>query len=1090
MRVSFVCWLNLVIGFTLHIHSELYATSFINQQVKKLDDLMMAYEWKAAIKLCDSVLTQNVKNQEINAQFALRKGILEFETGDIDKSSEIVNQYRNLEKRPCFQEDSILPLYYYLKGLIESFDMKYSSALQTFNKALNCIKNDQANAFIEFNIFKACGQIYQEMKNYSEARLNYEKAERKLAFYTKYIDFNKIAIDVLRGVSYMLEYKNDLAANLFNKCQMDLLKLGNPRHPSLTETYFQIIKYRLSNDNVQHVDILLNTVSDILDSYYYANNYRYLILDYYRGQYHGIVYDYVKASAYFQHVYNTISKYNYKRLNNYKFNTMQWMVYIAEKRNELQSALELNSDAIRFAHQAGLSPCYNYMETGYIYEKMNKIEDAVRYYQKAYSCTKTNPEFENRLIPCQTNLWLGKIYLKRNNISKAIYYLTEAARANQPDDIFDRQLVYVNLAKCFLKQKNYKAALDTLQSALIFSTSGFNNKSIYSNPEFSHINVYISINSVLNFKAFCLYYYYHDVSHNLADLEFSALTYQLSARLLEKKLASIDNELSELEYIESCKTTFNNTVELSHDVFEVTRNTDFALKSFEYAEKSKMLVLLMNQRKMNAKKYAGIPDSLIQLETKLRNEISQKSFSQFQKNEKSIPLQVSAHGYNQQLVKLYTQYDELQKTFEKNFPTYFNLKYNLEISPVKEIQQLLKPDQAILEYVITYRELYTFAITKDKLHIAVQSVDSSFTESIHRIRDFLSKNPLMLQGKKPKPTYTDDAYYLYKILIAPFSSIIKGKSLIIIPDEDLNLIPFEVLLTQPVQTTRDINYISLPYLAKQYPVSYAYSATLLKSNLQYKPKSHEKYIAAFFPDYSTYRTQGKSAEVGRFHDIMPLQATQDEIVFFRKLRRVIIFKDKKADESSFKKYAGKYSIVHISGHTIIDADNPQFSCLLFTRQNKAEDGILYSYEIYNNELNTQMLVLSSCNTGFGKMRKGEGLISLGRSFFYAGVRSLIITQWPVADKSSARLTSNLYSLMLKGETKDKALQKAKLKFLEQSDPLLSHPYFWSGYILMGDTDEIKYYRLMPVFYILSVLIIAGTLYFVVYKRKRAMVRGD
>jgi CHAT domain-containing protein/tetratricopeptide (TPR) repeat protein len=1077
----------MAIGIACNLNIKVVVAAPIDQQVKQIDELIFSCDWKTAAALCDTVLSINSNNYLVLSQFALRKGIIAFESGDIDKSREILHHFRNLENKPFNQGNEILYLYYYLKGRHEAFDLKFERAVQSLNKALTFLENKNAGDFYAFSIYKDLGQVYAELKKFSEARLYYEKAEKWLKMFSKNDNFYQISLDALKGSSYYYENKINLAANFFDQCHKKLMQLGMPKHPALTDAYFQIINYGILNNNIHDMDIFLYLLSDILFKYYFTNDYHYVVLDYYRGQYYSIIYDYEKAITYFQRVNDNAPMHQY--FNVYRFLSTQWLAYIARIRKEWQKAIELNAKAIELSEQAGHSACYNYKETGLIYDMLNNPEKATAYYKQAYSCAKSNPKFENRFVISQTYLELGKLYLKRNDINNAIFYLNEAIIENRKiHDVFSKQLIYTNLGRCLIKLKKYKAALDTLQSALIFSTNGFKDKSIYANPDLSNINAYETINNVLNLKAYCLYYYYHDITHNPRDLECSALTYQLSAKLLEKKLASINNELSELEYVEKCKITFNNVVELSNDVFKITRNPLFALQSFTYAEKSKMLVLLLNQHKMNAKQYAGIPDSLINIEKSIRNEISKISYMLNQHEEKGFSPEKTTSTENTQLADLYTQYDALQKTFEEKYPAYFNLKYNFEIAPVNEIQQFLKPDQVILEYAITNKELYTFALSREKLYIYVQSIDSGFHNAIHHVRNYLSHNPLIHQNKSLNKNYADDAFYLYKILIYPFSSIISGKSLIIIPDEDLNLIPFEVLLTKPVKKNEYNNFQKLAYLIKSYPVSYAYSATLLKSSLQSKKAVRRNRIAAFFPDYSAYKQEASAEEINRYNDLMPLEATQDEIDFFRKFRRAKIFSDNQSDETSFKKHAGKFGIIHISGHTIIDEDNSQFSCLLFTRQNTTEDGILYSYEIYNNKLNAQMLVLSGCNTGFGKMRKGEGLISLGRSFFYAGVRSLIITQWPVADKSSAMLTSNLYSLLFRGEPKDRALQKAKLRFLEQADPLLCHPYFWSGYILMGDTEKIKCNNIKSAVYLSSFLLVVGIIFFSLL-RKRKVIKG-
>jgi hypothetical protein len=104
--------------------------------------------------------------------------------------------------------------------------------------------------------------------------------------------------------------------------------------------------------------------------------------------------------------------------------------------------------------------------------------------------------------------------------------------------------------------------------------------------------------------------------------------------------------------------------------------------------------------------------------------------------------------------------------------------------------------------------------------------------------------------------------------------------------------------------------------------------------------------------------------------------------------------------------------------------------------------------------NARMVVLSACRTGFGKLLKGEGVMSLARSFMYAGCPSIIMTLWEVSDRSGALLMKNFYRHLKRGMTKSEALRQAKLDFIVRADQLKAHPYFWSTYVAIGDTSPI------------------------------------
>lgn len=135
----------------------------------------------------------------------------------------------------------------------------------------------------------------------------------------------------------------------------------------------------------------------------------------------------------------------------------------------------------------------------------------------------------------------------------------------------------------------------------------------------------------------------------------------------------------------------------------------------------------------------------------------------------------------------------------------------------------------------------------------------------------------------------------------------------------------------------------------------------------------------------------------------------------------------------FKLSSRDYRVLHLAMHAIVDDTNPMHSKLVFTqKQDSVEDNFLHAYEIYNMNIPAQMTVLSACETGYGKLAKGEGIMSLGRAFAYAGCPSVVMSHWAVNDASTAKLMEYFYKYLSYGEAKDRALQLAKLEFFRKS----------------------------------------------------------
>lgn len=161
------------------------------------------------------------------------------------------------------------------------------------------------------------------------------------------------------------------------------------------------------------------------------------------------------------------------------------------------------------------------------------------------------------------------------------------------------------------------------------------------------------------------------------------------------------------------------------------------------------------------------------------------------------------------------------------------------------------------------------------------------------------------------------------------------------------------------------------------------------------------------------------------------------------------------------------------------------SKLVFYQDNDTlEDGMLNTYELFNMDLNAGLAVLSACNTGSGKLLKGEGIMNLARGFIYAGVPGIVMTMWSVEDQASSDIVNKFYKYLKDGMSKDEALRQAKLDFLAQGDPLKSHPFYWAAYVNIGDNSPMKLRNHKVIYSIagVSLLIIGIGLLFVI-KRK-------
>jgi CHAT domain-containing protein len=195
-----------------------------------------------------------------------------------------------------------------------------------------------------------------------------------------------------------------------------------------------------------------------------------------------------------------------------------------------------------------------------------------------------------------------------------------------------------------------------------------------------------------------------------------------------------------------------------------------------------------------------------------------------------------------------------------------------------------------------------------------------------------------------------------------------------------------------------------------------------------------------------------------------------------------------ASETTFKEIAYRYRVLHLAMHALIDDDDPLNTKLVFSEDSLEEqDGFLNVYEIYGLNLNAQMVVLSGCKSGTGMLQHGEGIMSLARAFFYCGVPNVIMTLWTVYDESGEMLMTRFYRDLVKGNTKETALRNAKLNFLETAEPIHQHPYFWSGFVIIGDNEAV--FKPRAVKFLLIGLLFIIAIFGILYKNRLSRKKG-
>lgn len=383
--------------------------------------------------------------------------------------------------------------------------------------------------------------------------------------------------------------------------------------------------------------------------------------------------------------------------------------------------------------------------------------------------------------------------------------------------------------------------------------------------------------------------------------------------------------------------------------------------------------------------------------------------------------------------------------------------------------QQLTPDHPGLNYLLAHQALFKAADFSAALGFALKALSSlpTFADAQRLVAflyvlngTFKSAKDHIFYAKSIDPLNPETLFYeavLY-YRMGQYATVLTDsnlQNLVIIPSDQLGHIPFETLLTH--HSTNIINYKKLPYLLNRYAISYDYSAALWHNNQQSRQQNNQQllaYAANYRPDSLLTVRPPQQQKLRK--TLQPLPAAQKELEELEKFIDGIFYYKHHATEKTFKTKAADYGIIHLAMHGILDQKHPILSSLVFTENSDTtEDNFLQAYEISQLELNADLVVLSACETGYGKFQQGEGVMSLARSFMYAGTPAMIVSLWQVNDYCTAIIMQNLYQNLAEGMDKATALQKAKLDFIKTSNSTIGHPAYWAPFIQLGNRHPIQ-----------------------------------
>ncbi|MBD3319555.1 MAG: CHAT domain-containing protein, partial [Chitinivibrionales bacterium] len=728
--------------------------------------------------------------------------------------------------------------------------------------------------------------------------------------------------------------------------------------------------------------------------------------------------DYQKAKNYCNHAIRIFQKQkeiDYNKLYKATFS----LALISEYENNYSEAIKLYKKSILIDNTKNPERVLNaYSNMAICYDKLGKIETAKKYYLSSIDLGKIIYGINN---PDNASLYMNYgifVIEKLKDYEKGFMLYDKALQLYHKKYDFKHSTIsrcLQNIGEYYERVNKVDSALYYYQQSLIAAEYNYNDSNVYSNPDVSTVNFNFRILKTLKNKSNAFYKKYL-FENDLKDLYASFNSYMTTVSLIDKIRLRYDSEHSRFFISENEQNTYNSLINVSLKIYSATNNKAYLDSAFNCTEKGRAFSLLASIRSYEAKEFGGIPNRLLKKEHDVFRNLSLYEELIYEEKKKDNPDDLKIDIWEEKLFRINQEYEKLLNTFEEEYPHYYQLKYDTRVVSVPEIREELEQDECLLEYAISDSLLFIFVVGKDFYKVHSVDIQDEFLVDVQRFSEIMGEQDFSSSMRKTYMEYTDIAYRLYDKLIMPCREDIRGKDLVIIPAGLLSYLPFGALLTERVDTTV-IDYRRLPYLIKDHTIGYSYSATLHFSGPRITAQP-EKELLAFAPDYT--ELVASSQQEPSFLDyyrnkLIPIPWAKEEVRKISKIIKADVYMDEEASEGNYKKNAQNYDILHLAMHTIVDNENPMYSKLAFTQNvDHNEDGFLNTYEIYNMNYNARLAVLSSCNSGYGKLQKGEGVMSLARGFTYAGCPSIVMTLWEVSDKSGADLMTGFYRYLKKG----------------------------------------------------------------------------
>jgi CHAT domain-containing protein len=742
-----------------------------------------------------------------------------------------------------------------------------------------------------------------------------------------------------------------------------------------------------------------------------------------------------KAIAYYDKGLSILeNQKNYKRLITQYINLAIVYKDVGTKESLKKSLLTLNKASSLSIFNKISNRDFFTLNTGYANYYFNDLsydfEKAKFYYKK--NITRGLFEKNTKFTAINYNN-LGELYIKEKKDS-AIYFIDKGIEFFKED----RFKLEANTAKSLYHyyKKNYDKALNSMQLALSFNTGVSINWD--STPSFLSL-----INSINKGKIIFALKLKAQILNDLFLIEKNKEYLKTTINSIK----AIDVLVNYIQHSNSENKTKLHWRKEASKAYLLGMQAALLLNKnetiFYFMERNK--ALLLTESIAENIQQASLPKNISKKNNYLKKEVLKLENKTKNRNDNFL---------RDSLFSAKLVFEKYRDSIKEIYPNSFIREGIIEQVSLLDVKETLSENQVLVSYAWNFLDeekeiLIGLATSKNKTFTFEVTDIQDLKERLKKYRAFISK-PLTTQEEQY--AFQEVSFDLYQQLFpsVEIRNLIKGKELTIIPDGNLQSIPFEALITK--ENTQE-------YLINSNNINYTYSMSFLEHNNSVNRTTKNNFIG-----YSPI-----NFKVG----LESLKNTEKEVNNIQQIVDGTAQLNDAASKEHFLEHSNTSKIIHLATH----ADASSNPWIAFS------DEKLELHELYTYKNNADLVVLSACNTSLGEVAVGEGILSLARGFFYSGANSVVSSLWNVNDKATSTIMTDFYTNLKSGETKSVALNKAKRTYLKTHSLSEQSPYYWSSFVLIGNTDAIDLSN-NTFLYLAVFLVLIGLGYFISKKYKK------